>query len=560
MVSAISSPTRLKDEGGTLNAEGLCPMAGGVRVMRWSFAGRLFSVQLKDEGGTLNAEGLCPMAGGVRAMRWSFAGRLFNVQRSAFSVSMRKPRLFWVMVLAFVLAIVLGVCGMLGFVGLALIGGVPAQNREVFEGAPGAYAEVLADYYLANGRSWEGVDRRLGSAPFAGPLSFMEYALADANGRIVSSSARDLPRGTLAPPRRLEEGVPLVARGERVGTLILARPARGSGWSAPSGSPPPFLRNIAAAGLGLTLVLGALAIVFAGWLNRPLRRLTAAAGELAGGRLDVQVPPARVRELDDLSQAFNRMARSLAAADRQRRQLTADVAHELRTPLTIIKGRLEGIQDGVYQANPDQVGRLLAETALLERLIEDLRVLALADAGQLPLFREPTDPVALLQRTAAAFAAQAEEQGVALHVAAPGDLPALDADPQRMAQVLANLVSNALRHTPAGGSVELRASFEFSVLSSQLPGGEALTQNSKLSTQNSVHLTVEDTGSGIAPEELPHIFERFWRADRARTRGSGGSGLGLAITRQIVSAHGGTIEAASELGKGTTITITLPAE
>jgi signal transduction histidine kinase len=550
-------------------------MAGGVRVMRWSFAGRLFSVQLKDEGGTLNAEGLCPMAGGVRVMRWSFAGRLFNVQRSAFSVSMRKPRLFWVMVLAFVLAIVLGVCGMLGFVGLALIGAVPAQNREVFEGAPGAYAEVLADYYLANGRSWEGVDRRLGSAPFAGPLSFMEYALADANGRIVSSSARDLPRGTLAPPRRLEEGVPLVARGERVGTLILARPARGSGWSAPSGSPPPFLRNIAAAGLGLTLVLGALAIVFAGWLNRPLRRLTAAAGELAGGRLDVQVPPARVRELDDLSQAFNRMARSLAAADRQRRQLTADVAHELRTPLTIIKGRLEGIQDGVYQANPDQVGRLLAETALLERLIEDLRVLALADAGQLPLFREPTDPAALLQRTAAAFAAQAEAQGVALHVDAPGDLPAIDVDPQRMAQVLANLVSNALRHTPAGRTVALRAYARLNAKGQTLNAATETQEPSSTVAHASLRsgaevvsfyplafilLEVEDTGSGIAPEELPHIFERFWRADRARTRGSGGSGLGLAITRQIVAAHGGTIEAASELGKGTTITITLPAE
>lgn len=464
------------------------------------------------------------------------------------------------MVLAFVLAIVLGVCGMVGFVGLALIGATPSQSRADFEGAPEAYAELLVDYYLANGRSWEGVDRRLASAPFAGPLSFVDYALADANGRIVSSSARELQPDALAPLPQLQNGLPLVARGTRIGTLILVRPARGAGMRPPTGNPPPFLRNIAAAGLGLTLVLGTLAIVFAGWLNRPLRRLTAAAGELAGGKLDVQVPSTRVRELDDLSQAFNRMAHALAEADRQRRQLTADVAHELRTPLTIIKGRLEGIQDGVYHADPEQVGRLLAETALLERLIEDLRVLALADAGQLPLFREPTDPAVLLQHSAAAFAAQAETQGVTLSVTAADRLPSIDVDPQRMAQVLANLLSNALRHTPGGGTVALRASSEFLGLSSQLSTTDAGTQNSKLNTQNFVRLTVADSGSGIAPADLPHIFERFWRANRARTRGSGGSGLGLAITRQIVAAHGGTIEATSEVGRGTTITICLPAE
>ena len=194
---------------------------------------------------------------------------------------------------------------------------------------------------------------------------------------------------------------------------------------------------------------------------------------------------------------------------------------------------------------------MLGETALLERLIEDLRLLALAEAGQLPLYREPLDPRDLLESARSAFAGQAATQGVALRVEPAGELPQIDADPQRMAQVLANLVANALRYTQEGGSITLCAA------QATKDEGNAL-QPLVLGPASFVTLRVRDTGCGIAPEDLPHVFDRFYRADRSRTRGSGGAGLGLAITRQIIVAHGGLIWAESELGHGTTFSIALP--
>ncbi|HJZ49672.1 MAG TPA: ATP-binding protein, partial [Roseiflexaceae bacterium] len=293
-------------------------------------------------------------------------------------------------------------------------------------------------------------------------------------------------------------------------------------------------------------------------LSRPLRDVTRAAQQLAGGQLDVQVRRAPIREVDELTQAFNAMARSLAQADKQRRQMTADIAHELRTPLTIIKGRLEGLQDGVYSPTPEEVDRLLGETALLERLIEDLRLLALAEAGQLPLYRESLDPLELLESTRAAFAGQAEAQGVALEVQAAGDLPPIDADPQRMAQVLANLVANALRYTPEGGKITLCAAQEAQDQKPKTKDEGSALRPLVLGPWSFVTLKVSDTGQGISAEDLPHVFDRFYRADRSRARGSGGAGLGLAITRQIVVAHGGSVWAESEPGHGTTISIALP--
>jgi signal transduction histidine kinase len=207
-------------------------------------------------------------------------------------------------------------------------------------------------------------------------------------------------------------------------------------------------------------------------------------------------------------------------------------------PMSIIKGRLEGVQDGVYHATPEQVGRLLGEVALLERLIDDLRLLALAEAGQLALYPEPTSVQELLEDAVHAFADQAATQQVQLELAVAPDLPLLWLDGQRMAQVLANLVSNALRYTPPGGTIRLSARVE----------------------QREVVLSVQDSGQGIAPDDLPQIFERFYRADRARSRSAGGAGLGLAIARQIVLAHHGTIGAASTLGQGTTFTIRLPID
>jgi two-component system OmpR family sensor kinase/two-component system sensor histidine kinase BaeS len=484
-----------------------------------------------------------------------------SILNSQFSIFM-KPRLFWSMLLAFVLVIVLGVCGMLSFFGLAVAGywqpnGLPRGVR----GQQPAYVEVLADYYLAHERSWAGIDRRLTDEPFGGAINFFGYVLADADGRVIVSNDQMLIAGQPLDADLLERGTPVIARGARVGTFVLLQPGHDFN-PAPRGpnQMPSFfwsvLRGFLFAALGLGGVLLALAAFFAQRLSRPIRGITAASQALAAGRLDVQAPGARVRELDDLARSFNAMARALAQADRQRRQMTADVAHELRTPLSIIKGRLEGLQDGVYRATPEEIERLLGETALLERLIEDLRLLALAEAGQLPLYTEPLDPRDMLQDAADAFAGQAAGQAVTLRIAAPDDLPHVEADPQRMAQVFANLIANALRYTPPGGTITLEAK---NIADCKLQIADYHDPLSAIyNLQSAIVFQVSDTGQGIAPDDLPHVFDRFYRADRSRTRGSGGAGLGLAIAKQIVVAHGGAIWAEGAVGQGTTISMALP--
>ena len=467
------------------------------------------------------------------------------------------------MLVAFGLAIGLSVCGMLVFIGLAASGvWQPAMMRDTFAETQRSYADSLGDFYAAHGNSWSGIDQRLDGPPFAGPNGgFVYYTLADTSGRIVASSDQRQV-GQQADAGLTKRGVAVEVNGQRVGTFFV----RSGPINMPDTSPParrpkdffwPILRSFLIAGLALASGLLLLAVFFAQRLSRPLRNITRAAQQLAGGQLDVQVGRAPIREVDELTQAFNAMARSLEQADRQRRQMTADIAHELRTPLTIIKGRLEGLQDGVYSPTTEEVDRLLGETALLERLIEDLRLLALAEAGQLPLYRELLTPLDLLESTRAAFAGQAAERGVALQIEASGDLPQIDADPQRMSQVLANLVANALRYTPSGGSIILSATHE-----TKDDRRKTIDDTNGLQPivdrRSSIVFQVRDTGKGIAAEDLPHVFDRFYRADRSRARGSGGAGLGLAITRQIVAAHGGSIWATSEPGQGTTISIALP--
>jgi signal transduction histidine kinase len=330
---------------------------------------------------------------------------------------------------------------------------------------------------------------------------------------------------------------------EAGGPTSLLRPAALDPAAIVDAGQADVWRGVLSAGLALAAVLVGLATFFSRRISRPISRLTQAARTMAGGDLSVRVPGHGVREINDLSDAFNSMAHSVAEADRHRRQLTADVAHELRTPLSIIKGRLEGMQDGVYHPTPDQVALLLDETALLERLIEDLRLLAQADAGQLPLYMERFNPAHLAHTVARSFAPAAEAAGIALHVALPpsgAEMPDVYADPQRIAQVLGNLLSNAIRHTPPGGHVTIGAQAEGH-------GGEV-----------AACLYVSDTGAGIPPDQLPHIFSRFWKADRSRARSGGGAGLGLAIAHRIVEAHGGAIRAQSEPGAGTTVAFSLP--
>jgi two-component system OmpR family sensor kinase/two-component system sensor histidine kinase BaeS len=301
-------------------------------------------------------------------------------------------------------------------------------------------------------------------------------------------------------------------------------------------------------GCGLALALPALAAflgvrAFRG-LAVPLADIMTAVDAVAGGDLSVRVrePERGPGELKRLAQRFNHMVGELERSDQQRRNLTADIAHELRTPLHIIRGNLEGVLDGVYTPSAEHIEATLEEIRLLTRLVEDLRTLSLAEAGDLPLARQIVDVCDLLADVITSFSGQADTAGVDLLQEKDEDSGdarlTLQGDSGRLDQVLGNLVANAIRHTPRGGRIILAAKAE----------------------ADSVHISVSDTGEGIAEEDLPFVFDRFWRGDRARTRsGAASSGLGLSIANQLVKAHGGAIHVTSALGKGTTFTIELPA-
>jgi signal transduction histidine kinase len=288
-------------------------------------------------------------------------------------------------------------------------------------------------------------------------------------------------------------------------------------------------------GAAIALVLGA---VLARELVHPITEMTAASRAVARGELGRQVTIRSDDELGELAASFNQMSADLAQASALRRQMTADIAHELRSPLSVITGYLESLRDGVLKPNPERFQAMYGEAQQLGRLVEDLRTLSLADAGELPLTRLPVPAGDILEQVVAAFGHQADQAGVRLEAQAANDESIIAVDPERLVQVLENLVSNALRHTPAGGEITLAAGIA--------PGA--------------VLLCVQDTGEGIPAHILPHIFERFYRGDPARSLDGGESGLGLAIAKSIVEAHGGTLAATSAgPGTGSTFTIRLPA-
>jgi two-component system OmpR family sensor kinase/two-component system sensor histidine kinase BaeS len=269
--------------------------------------------------------------------------------------------------------------------------------------------------------------------------------------------------------------------------------------------------------------------------GRPLRQIFQAIDSVAEGDLTVRVPDDDWPQFGELIKRFNKMIGELERAEQQRRNLTADVAHELRTPLHIIQGNLEGILDGVYQATPAHINNTLDETRLLTRLVNDLQTLSLAETGQLPLHPTRFLLADLIDDLTASFSSQAASAGIELTTSLTDQKQELTADYDRLNQVLSNLLSNALRHTPRGGKITIHA--------------EAI--------QNGTRITLQDTGSGIPPEDLPFIFDRFWRGDRSRSERTH-SGLGLAIAKQLIRAHGGNIEAHSLVGTGSSFVIEIP--
>ncbi len=316
-----------------------------------------------------------------------------------------------------------------------------------------------------------------------------------------------------------------------------------SALAAPDGGSERNIVLLLLAGCGLIFVIPTLAWAIGGRGYRGVATVAAvmeASDKVANGDFSVRVKEhGRRHRFSRLAQSFNKMTAALEHADEQRRNLTADVAHELRTPLHIIQGNLEGILDGVYEPTSSHIEATLEETYTLARLVDDLHTLAQAEAGQLPIRREPVDITEVLADVQTSFSGQAEALNIALTVdfeGKPADL-IIEGDAGRLDQVLSNLVANSLRHTASGGAIELFA---------QQENGRVIIQ-------------VSDNGSGIPETDLPFIFDRFWRGDQARTRADGASGgLGLAIVKQLVEAHHGRVSVESKPDLATTFTLDFP--
>lgn len=411
-------------------------------------------------------------------------------------------------------------------------------------------ADQLEEYYRQN-QSWDGVEVLLEAflaSPGGGMGNRPEHAgqgmmarmmgsdllLADAEGAVVADTSGTRLSESLSEAE-LDLALPLKSGWKTVGYLLLV-----GGMSFSTGDERFLVERLTQAAVTGGLIAAGMAIglalLIAYRIARPIQLLTGAAQRLSLGDLSQRVKVAGRDEVAELGRAFNKMAESLQRAQESRRAMTADIAHELRTPLAVQRANLEALQDGVYELTPANLEPILEQNRLLTRLVEDLRLLALADAGQLKMELTPTDLTSLLEQMVERFRPQLEAQQVSIQLQSPPDRPILMLDPMRFEQVLGNLLSNALRHTPPGGEIQIRLT----------------------TSPSQVTMTMRDTGPGIPEEALPFIFERFYRADRARSRQEGGSGLGLAIARQIVEAHGGQLTAANHPQGGAVFTVCLP--
>ncbi len=426
-------------------------------------------------------------------------------------------------------------------------------------------APILADYYSAN-QGWQGVESVLQSE-LASPLPTgsgngqgrgmgagrqggiwtmgQRVIIASENGSVISDTSGELV-GQRLSAGDLSSGAPVVAGGSQVGTVVVS-PNDFAGASTAAGQ---FLASVNQSIVLSAIAAGVIALLLGAGLffqiTAPLRQLNKAASAIAQGDLSQRVSIHSTDEFGSLGQTFNLMAENLDRAQTQRQHLMADVAHELRTPIAVIQANLEAMLDEVLPLNSEQVAALHDETLLLNRLVGDLRLISLAEAGELKLEKRLVEFGALLSLLVDRLHVQAQQNGIALELDIPQNLPPIWVDADRIIQVMNNLIGNALRYTPMGGQIVVHAE--------KLPGSPA-----------SIRVSVTDTGPGIDPAALPFVFDRFYRADQSRARASGGSGLGLAIVNQLVEAHGGRVEVASpayqrggEPGYGTRFSFTLP--
>ena len=413
-------------------------------------------------------------------------------------------------------------------------------------------ASKLVDYYTAH-QSWDGIDTILirgrppaGPAPqpdnpqpgnpppdrFGPPLALI---VTDAASRIVFDSRQQRVGDKLSQSEH-DAATPLQAQNQTIGYLIFTPGPVTTLRPIEQTFIDQVRQNLLLAALIASAIGAVLGLLFSRTLTRPLNRLVSAARAIAAKDLTHRVEPTGTVEVANVAYAFNDMAASLQKAEQLRRNLVADVAHELRTPLSVMQGTLTAQLDGVFPLDLEETAKLYDETRLLSRLVDDLRELAQVEAGQLQLNIGGIDLKHVIAATASAFDGVASEKQVSLSDESARQWPKVNADSERVAQVLRVLISNALRHTPANGTITIRSAM----------------------FADCVEVSVHDTGDGIAPDELPYVFDRFWRGDRSRARETGGSGLGLAIAKQLIEAQGGSIGVESQPGQGSRFWFRLP--
>ncbi|MDO8687186.1 MAG: ATP-binding protein [Dehalococcoidales bacterium] len=417
--------------------------------------------------------------------------------------------------------------------------------------------DSLSGFYSRQG-NWNGVQAVL---PGLLRMNGDRLIVADSSGIVVGDTDANVLGNTVSKLGIAGYGTPVTVSGQSVGSFYFlysgTNGMMGGMITMMGGQPVPAGTNTAEAdflsrvnrSLWITgLVAAAIALLAGLFLTRqvtsPVRALTRGAREISRGNLAYRVKTESRDELGELVQTFNTMAANLAASEQSRRRMTADIAHELRTPLTIVEGTVDGMLDGVFAPDREHLSTIKEQTALLTRLIGDLRDLSLAEAGQLKLELLPDDIVRLLRDKVEQIKATAQEKGILLKFEAEDNLPPVEIDHMRVGQVIANLLTNAIHHTPPGGSITVSV--------------KAATPSAD--NQSGILISVADTGEGIAAEHLPHIFERFYRVSDSRSRSEGGTGLGLAIVKHLVLAHNGRVWAESEPGKGSLFNVFLPLQ
>jgi two-component system sensor histidine kinase BaeS len=392
-------------------------------------------------------------------------------------------------------------------------------------------ARELAAYYSAD-QSWNGAESVLASPGPMQNLRNSRLLVVDANGIVVIDTAGDWTGKPYADSPNASS-IPIREGGRTVGQLV----AMEESASGPEG---PLLLAVNRVLLWTAITAGIVGLVIALVLSRsltsPLRRLTEAVQRFARGERNLNLPKPSGDEVGDLTRSFQGMMSEIERQESLRKEMTADIAHELRTPLSVIRANLDALSDGVYPLTKENLTPIRESTELLDRLIEDLRTLELADAGKLALAISDVDVPRLMQRAAARFSPHAGEHAQKIEIRPAEDLPPVKADLQRLEQILGNLLDNALRHTPDGGEIVLGA----------VRGPDA------------IQITVEDSGPGIPADSIGRIFERFYRLDSGRARTEGGSGLGLAIARKLAEAHGGSLTAENRAEGGARFILRLP--